>query len=152
MANKTENLSLPKTVTVRGIAVQRLPLGGYLQALQLLEGIPGELMKLCFPEESLSEVINHFKQADEGLLERMLTNALLSAPKYVIQVVAQLLTVPEERLLEDAQIGLDGLVELVSAWVEVNGLLDFMPAVRKLQGTFRTALGGYPRQNIGSNG
>lgn len=80
-----------------------------------------------------------------------LGNALLAAPKHIIRVVAELTGTPEEKLLNDESIGLDGLVEIMTAWVEVNRLEDFMPAVRRLVEKVRTALGSSPQPNIGSN-
>lgn len=148
----TAAISLPKGRTVRGYRIQRLALGGYLSAIQLLQDLPGELMELCFPGETLDAILEHCKKADTALVQRVLGRLLTDAPQHVIRAAAELTGTPEERLLNDPEIGLDGLVELLSAWVEVNRLGDFIPAVRRLIRQVRTASGSSPRPSSGSKG
>lgn len=153
MATKnTASLSLPKAKQVRGYEVKRLALGGYLSAIQLLQDLPGDLLSACFPGESLGVILERFKKVDEALLQTILGNAMLTAPKHILRVAAELTGIEEEKLLEDPEIGLDGLMEILTAWVEVNRLGDFIPAIRKLVEKVRMATGSSPLQHTGSKG
>jgi len=148
----TATLSLPKTKTVRGYEIKRLALGGYLQAIDLIQEFPTQLMNACFPGDDLHAIIEKLKRMDAGLLEAVLGGALLTAPKMVIRLAAGLTGIDEQQLLDDPEIGLDGLVEMLIAWVEVNRLGDFLPAVRKLIAKMRAAVGNSPQPTTGSNG
>ena len=147
----TAALSLPKTKTVRGCEIKRLPLGGYLQAVELLRGAAGDLLEACFPGRSLDQVLAGFRSVDTATVAAMLGDALAAAPKHVIHVAAELTGIDEQRLLEDPDIGLDGLVEILTAWVEVNRLGDFPVAVRALIAKVRTAPGNSLPPNTGSS-
>ncbi len=148
----TAALSLPKTRTVRGYEIKRLPIGGYLQAIEALQDLPGDLLTACFPGQDLGAVLGQLKTVNETQLQSVIGSALLAAPKYVIRFVARLIDIGEERLLNDADIGLDGLLEILNAWTEVNRLEDFLPAVRNLISRIRTATGSAPKPSTGSKG
>lgn len=149
---RTAAVSLPKSVRVRGCEIKRLALGGYLLAVEALQELPGELMSACFPSMDAGQILTAMKDIDAAALSGMVGNAMLAAPKHILRLTAQLTGIDERKLLEDPNIGLDGLVELLAAWVEVNNLGDFLPAVRKLIAKFRTAVGaGSRQQHTGSN-
>ena len=59
MASKNSAaLSLPKSRTVRGYEIRKMPIGAFLEACSLLEELPGTALRLLFPEKkgSLSKV------------------------------------------------------------------------------------------------
>ena len=145
----TAALSLPKSRTVRGYEIKRLPMGKYLEAMQLLRDIPGDVAEACFPGETLDGVLARLKDIDLDMLKGILGNVMMTIPAHVVRIAAALTQIDEERLLHDESIGLDGLVEILTAWVEVNGLGNFIPAVRSMITKIRTA--GSPAQNIGSS-
>jgi len=124
--------SLRTTAEVRGYKLQRLPLEGYLNATDKLKDLPGGLLQACFPGATLSGILDELKQVDEQTLVKLAGSAMTVAPQYVIKLVAELTGIPEEQLLHDQQIGLDGLAEIVEAFWELNGLGNFMAAVKRL--------------------
>jgi len=148
----TVALSIPQRKTVRGYEIERQALGRYLEASQALQSLPDDLLKTCFPGQSLSAIWAQLKTMNGGMLQAMIGNALLTAPKHVFAVVSILTGIGEDALREDANIGLDGLLEILAAWVEVNNLGDFPNAVRKLIGKARTADKGSRKQASGFNG
>lgn len=149
--NHTVALSVPKAKKVRGCAIERLPLGGYLRAIRALQDFPDDLVAACFPGQDLGGILAQFRELDKDKLLSMIGNALLAAPKHFIHFAAELTGIDEEMLLNDPEIGLDGLLEILVAWAEVNKLGDFLPAVRKLTGKIRMATGSSRKPNTGSN-
>ena len=51
------NPSLPGGRRVRGYTISRLPFGAYLQALEKLQSLPGDLLKACFPGKAADEIL-----------------------------------------------------------------------------------------------
>lgn len=131
---RSEDLSLEAGRTVRGVDVRRLPIGGYLRALGMLEEAPRQLMRACFPGLEPEAVLRALRNADRALLVQMALRALEVAPAFVVRLFAEVSGIAEARLLEDADIGLDGLLELMEAWAEVNGLGNFIRRLRAWAG------------------
>lgn len=137
----TAKLSLPKSVKVRGYTIHRLPNGKFLAALEALKDVPGELLSACFPGLTPGQILGELKEINGSTLQGILGNLMIAAPKQVIRLVAQLTEIDESALLEDPNLGPDGLLEIMTLWVEVNNLENFIPAVRSLIKKLRTATG-----------
>lgn len=120
--DKSVSMSLPRSKTIRGYEIKRAPLGAYLQAVQSLEGFPAKLMDALFPGASLDEIIGALKGCTQDMLVQLFTRALTALPVEMVELIAQLTGIDRVKLVEDADIGLDGLAEIVYAWVEVNQL------------------------------
>ncbi len=117
-------LSLPGEKVIRGCTLRRMPIGQFLRAAQLLRQLPGEwLARLTHGADRLDA---------DGLKERFLLLAT-ELPRYAVELFAQLSGLEEKRLLEDEAIGLDGLMELVEGWLELNGIENFIKAAGALQ-------------------
>ncbi len=147
----TANLSLPQSKNVRGYEIKRLPLGKMIKAAEMLQDIPGGLMQACFPGAGAGEILTRLKSIDKDLLLDVVAKAAVAAPSYIVRVVSQLTEIEERALLEDEQVGMDGLAEIAQAWVEVNNIEGFTGAVRGLREMIRTALGSSRQQSLGSN-
>ena len=110
----TASLSLPRSTMVRGYEIKRLALGGYLRAVELLQEFPTDLMEACFPGDGLKEILEKLKRFDAALLESVMGGALAAAPALVIKITAELTGIEEQALLGNPDVGLDGLVEILS--------------------------------------
>ncbi len=150
-AKNTVKLSLPAAQTVRGYEIKRMPLGPMLDAIETLRELPGDLLKICFPGQDAGQILKQLKSFDSDMLITAFGNALTIAPKHTIKVFAELCGVPEEAFIKDANIGADGLLEMVTAWIEVNGIENFIKAVRPLVEKIRAAAGSFRQQNSGSS-
>jgi len=148
----TAAISLPKSKIVRGYEVKRLALGGYLQAMERVQEFPARLMDACFPGDDLHAIIDKVKRLDAALLERALSGVLLTAPEMMIRLTAALTGIDERTLKDDLDVGADGLVEILTAWVEVNKLGDFTRAARKLLASLWAADRNLWKPSIGSKG
>lgn len=124
--------SLRTQVEVRGYKLQRLPLEGYLNAAEKLQELPGGLLAAVFPGATLTDIIDELKDLDSQTLVQLAGRVMITAPAYVIKAVAELTGIPEEQLRGDQQIGLDGLAEIVEAFWTLNGLGNFMEAIRRM--------------------
>lgn len=136
------SLSLPVTRTVRGYDIKRMPLGAFLSAMEQLQDFPALLMDGLFPGQSVESIFAQLKACTSDMLVDLLAKALTVAPKQVIGLMASLTGIGENRLLEDGDIGLAGLVEILTAWLEVNEIENFTRAARQLWERAKTLAGG----------
>lgn len=137
------DLSLPRSVMVRGCEVRRMPLGKYLQAVSLLEAFPRALAEKLTPEGDLAGALDALKGLDRGKLIDLALKALAVVPDQALELIAELTDISKERLLQDETIGADGLLEILDAWLTVNDTENFIQAagrVRRRIGRFAAAL------------
>ena len=132
MASKNSaTLSLPKSRTVRGYEIRKMPIGAFLEACSLLEELPGTALRLLFPEKKEGDILAELA----GLTKDKL-------PGEMVRLFARLSGVEEQTLLEDARIGLDGLGEMAEAWLEVNGIENFIKTMGALGKRAQALMGG----------
>ncbi len=129
------DISLPRSVTVRGQEIKRMPLGRYLQAIRTLESFPREVAAKLVPEGDVSKVLETLKTLDRAKLVALALKALTVVPEQTVKLIAVLTEIPEDTLLNDAQIGADGLLEIVSVFLEVNAAENFIRAAGRLRQT-----------------
>jgi len=137
----TAALSLPQSKTVRGYEVKRLALGGYLQAIHTLNTLPSDLLEACFPGKSVGEALSQLMGADGSMFYKLAAGLWQTAPAHLLHAASALTGIPQDILEADITIGLDGIIDILQAWVEINNLQDFTQAVRKLVAGFRAAFG-----------
>lgn len=137
------NKSLPREKLVRGYRVERMPIGRYLQALRLLQEAPEEWLREILPERDGMSVLSALKEMDVSQLQKVFLNAAAVLPEKAVSLFAEVSGIEEEKLLSDPDIGLDGLLELMKAFWEVNGLENFLRGAaevgRKIRQWTRTA-------------
>ena len=131
------DLSLPESRKVCGYEITRAPLGAFLRAMKQLQDFPAQLAEAVFPGMDLQDVLLALKTGNTGIMSRILIRACTVAPEHALKLIAELTGIPMERLENDPQISLDGLGEIVEAWVEVNRLVNFMQAATGLLQKFR---------------
>jgi hypothetical protein len=131
------DVSLPRSVTVRGCEVRRMPLGKYLQAIRMLEVFPREIAEKLVPKGDLAGALETLKALNRGALIDLVLKALAVVPQQVVALVAALTDIPEERLLNDETIGADGLMEILDAWLTVNDTENFTRAANRVRQKLR---------------
>ena len=77
-------------------------------------------------------MLETLKHISSDTLLALVARALTVVPDRALALVAKLTGIPLNRLNNDANIGLDGLMEIVTAWMELNGIENFMRAARQL--------------------
>lgn len=130
--SKTVELTLPKKRVVRGYTVRKMNLGEQIQALAVLEELPNEVMKTCFPGQGPSAVLLGLQGFTADSIVNLFMGLMKVVPEQAVKFFAQLSGIDEKVLLEDTNIGLDGFVELLASWLEVNDIENFINAVRGL--------------------
>ena len=56
-SKNSATLSLPKSRTVRGYEIRKMPIGAFLEACSLLEELPGTALRLLFPEKKEGDIL-----------------------------------------------------------------------------------------------
>lgn len=136
----SKNISLPQEVKVRGYAVRRMPIGAYVKAIESLntQKITNDLLAALFPGMDANAIFKYLKTIDTAKLGDLVMRAFAVVPKYVAILLSGLTGISEDSLMDDPAIGLDGLMELIAAWIEVNNIENFMTAARRLIGKIVT--------------
>ena len=138
MKKDSISASLPTSKTVRGYEIKKMPLGAFLQASKTLQTLPEELMQAIYPGMGVEEIFKELGSLTKDTLITLIARAVVTLPEKVIHLFAELSRMDEDELVNDPNVGLDGLVELIDAWIEVNGIGNFTSALKllvaKLQG------------------
>ena len=72
MASKNSaTLSLPKSRTVRGYEIRKMPIGAFLEACSLLEELPGTALRLLFPEKKEGDILAELAGLDKDKLQEL---------------------------------------------------------------------------------
>ncbi len=127
------SLSLPRSRKVCGYEIKKVPLGAYLKAMRNLQDFPAQLMEAIFPGMALEDILQELKGCNTDMLGQWFMRAAGVAPEQVIALVSDLTGIPHEELVQNAAIGLDGFVGILDAWVEVNGIENFIQTVSGLR-------------------
>lgn len=125
-------LSVEKGKIVRGYEVKRLPLGDYLRALDAVKKMPERVLAACFPEMEPDAVLQALKKIDKAMLNVLFMRMMEVVPGEAIALLSVLTGVPEEALRSDPAIGLDGAAEMLEAFMEINGIENFMHAAERI--------------------
>jgi len=130
--------SIPVEQTVHGYAVKRMPLGAYLRALQTLQDFPRDVVAQMFPDKTdLGKALESLRSLNRDSMIDLLLKALTVVPERAVGLVAELTGIPADTLLNDPVIGLDGIAEIVNAWLEVNGAENFSRAASRSAKTIK---------------
>jgi hypothetical protein len=125
-------LSLPTSRVERGHEIKRLPIRGYLNAIELLKDAPQALMEACFPGDAPENVLLALGKMSRDDFIGIAVQAMAAVPMYAARLFSQLSEIPEDVLLDNRDIGLDGIAEMVEAWWEVNGIGNFTERLKVL--------------------
>lgn len=138
--NSMAKLSVPCSRLVRGYEIRRLPLGKYLQAMELIRTMPDTVMNACFPGMSTEDMLEKFKHINAKTLVELLITGMGTAGAQIVQLLAVTMEIDANALLADENVGLDGLAEMVQAFWELNRLENFILAVRTMGAQMHRAM------------
>jgi hypothetical protein len=139
MFGKSTEASIPKARKVCGYEIKKMPIGRYLQVMEDLQDFPALAIEAVFPDMTFEQILQSLKDCNGDTLGQMLVRAMGVVPREAVALLARMTDIPEEELLQNESIGLDGLVMIIEAWVEVNRLENFMNAARRVIGKIRSA-------------
>ena len=137
----TIRASVPKSKTIHGYEIKRMPLGAYLEALDMIKTAPAELLEILFPGQSASAAIAAMKRVTDDDILAMFGRFMAAVPRMAFEMIGKLTGIPSERLLNDPNIGLNGLMDICKAFLEVNEVENFLrgvpPVVERLKKAFQ---------------
>ena len=119
-----------------------MPIGAFLEACGVLEELPQTALRLLFPGKQEGDILTELAGLDKDKLQKLFLRALAVLPGEMVRLFARLSGVEEQALLEDARIGLDGLGEMAEAWLEVNGIENFIRTRGAMGKRTRALMGG----------
>lgn len=141
-SKNSTTISLPKSRTVRGYEIRKMPIGAFLEACGVLEELPQTALRLLFPGKQEGDILTELAGLTREKLQALFLRAAAVLPGEMVRLFAKLSGVEEQALLEDARIGLDGLGEMAEAWLEVNGIENFIKTMGALGKRARALMGG----------
>lgn len=134
----TSTLSLPREKTIRGYTIRRMPIGQFLCALERLREMPGEALDILLPGLNPQTLVSRFKTLTAEELKAAAVRLMTLLPAYGVGLLAGLTGISERDLLQDELLGLDGLMELLDGWMELNGIGNFIRAAGALRDKVRS--------------
>lgn len=149
--DKSVKMSLPETKELYGVKIVKLPVARYIAALDVIENLPNVLINQVMPEVSgTKELLDKLKASDSELTEYIILKLLKTMPAELCRILSELLDIPAERLLDKNcknPLSLNELLEIVTAFWEMNDMTDFFVSVRRL----RAVLTARTQENTGSS-
>lgn len=139
--------SLPREKKIRGYVVRRMPIGQFLQAMERLQEAPEELLGRLLPGKGDIPFFEALKTLDAEAVKKLILNAAGVVPGFVVRLFAEVSGIEEEKLLNDPAVGPEGLLEMLEAFWEVNGLENFIRGAAGMLRSIREL-----RRNAGSRG
>lgn len=129
---KTTDISTTRSVKVRGYEIRRAPVGKFIHAVRLLETVPMDMLQSLFGTMDISKVLAGLSHITQDDLMTLIVRAVGVLPEKLVEIFAELAELDKDKLLRDSSLGLDGMVELMNAWVELNGIVNFTQGVAAL--------------------
>ena len=121
-----------------GYKIKKMPIGTYLKAMERIKNLPEDFIETCFPGQSLQEVLDSLTKFDENGLKSLIFGVMTTAPKYAIALISELTEIDEKQLIEDENIGVDGIIAICTAFIEVNKLGEACAGVKELRQKLKT--------------
>jgi hypothetical protein len=123
-------MSLPKSKTVHGVEIKKVPVGKYLSAMRELEELPGRIINSLFPGKSLDEILASFSGATDDTVINLAITLLRVAPEHAIEALAVILSLDAEVIKNN--LTPKELSDVVKAFWELNDMTDFFADVSGL--------------------
>ena len=135
---KKRDMSLRRTLSrqhkVHGVAIVKLPMGKYLEALDILANPTDAILEAAFPDMTVEQIMDEMRHMDEKTFRKVFFRVLMSAPKEICKMCCRLFDIPEERLMESGPqaLTLNELTDVLIAFWRKNDMSDFFVRVRAL--------------------
>ena len=130
--DKSFRTSVPKSKTLYGVEIKKVPIGRYLDVLEGNEGLPAELLEKLFPGKDIQNVLDFFIRLDKDGLSEFLSRALTVLPRELLRLLSELYDIDEGRLLDSRcadPITPFELTEIIKSFWELNDMSAFFKTV-----------------------
>lgn len=125
MAKNNEKLSLPKSKTIHGVEVRKMPCGKYFEALQTLKDLPEDFIK------ELSDNEQDFKLSEMFAVENIMdlvVKLIIILPDFTFRFLSKLMDIDEDKLRNE--ITPKELLDIVKEFWELNELESFFEQMK----------------------
>ena len=134
--DKSIHMSIPKSYSLYGVTIRKLPIAKYIAVLREVNDLPSLLLGELFPEGSnLNDSLERLQNFDRNTTLTLVGRLLKVVPEEFCRILSQLLDIPEERLLDmncENPLSLSELAEIIEAFWKVNDMSDFLMTVQSL--------------------
>lgn len=134
--DKSIHMSVPKSYSLYGVTIRKLPIAKYIAVLREVNDLPSLLLGELFPESSnLNDALERLQNLDRSTTLALIGRLLKVVPEEFCKVLSQLLDIPKERLLDvncENPLSLSELAEIIEAFWKVNDMSDFLMTVQSL--------------------
>lgn len=134
--DKSIHMSIPKSYSLYGVTIRKLPIAKYIAVLREVNDLPSLLLGELFPEGSnLNDSLERLQNLDRSTTLALIGRLLKIVPEEFCKVLSQLLDISEERLLDvdcENPLSLSELTEIIEAFWKVNDMSDFLMTVQSL--------------------
>lgn len=134
--DKSIHMSIPKSYSLYGVTIRKLPIAKYIAVLREVNDLPSLLLGELFPEGSnLNDALERLQNIDRSTTLALIGRLLKIVPEEFCKVLSQLLDISEERLLDvncENPLSLSELTEIIEAFWKVNDMSDFLMTVQSL--------------------
>ena len=129
-------MSIPKSYTLYGITITKLPIAKYIAVLREINELPALLLDELLPDGgNLIDLLENLQSFNRDTILSLCGRLLKVVPEEFCKILSQLLDIPEERLLDvDCQnpLSLSELAEIIEAFWKVNDMSDFLMTVQSM--------------------
>lgn len=134
--DKSIHMSIPKSYSLYGVTIHKLPIAKYIAVLREVNDLPSLLLGELFPEGSnLNNSLERLQNLDRSTTLALIGRLLKVVPEEFCKILSELLDISEERLLDvncENPLSLSELAEIIQAFWEINDMSDFFQTVQSL--------------------
>lgn len=136
MPKTSEKLSLPKTKTIHGVEIKKMPCGKYFEALQTLKDLPEDFIK------ELTDNGQEFKLSELLTSENMIkavTRLMIILPDFTFSFLSRLMDIDEDKIRNE--LTPKELVDVVKEFWQLNELESFFDQMKSAMDKLITVFG-----------
>lgn len=136
MAKSNETKSLPKTKTIHGVEIKKMPCGKYFEALQTLKNLPEDFMK------ELSDNRQDFKLSEMFTMENimnLIAKLFIILPDFTFTFLSKLMGIDEDKMRNE--LTPKQLIDIVKEFWKMNELESFFDQMKPIMKGIATLIG-----------
>lgn len=136
MAKSNETKSLPKTKTIHGVEIKKMPCGKYFEALQTLKNLPEDFMK------ELSDNRQDFKLSEMFTMENimnLIAKLFIILPDFTFTFLSKLMGIDEDKMKNE--LTPKQLIDIVKEFWKMNELESFFDQMKPILKGIATLIG-----------
>ncbi len=136
MAKSSEKLSLPKTKTIHGVEIKKMPCGKYFNALQTLKDLPEDFIK------ELTDNGKEFKLSELFTTENIIkaiTRLMLILPSFTLNFLSELMDI-EKDIMEN-KLTPKELLDVIEEFGKINELESFFDQMKSMMSKLQPLIG-----------